>query len=114
MDIMSTLTLDELMAQLPSSTGSNLPVMQGPPAASDRAARAIEAVYASEHGRELIEHFLTLTLRRFDMPLLGMPIEQVAVYAAYREGQRDIGYTFLRLFDRARTLTQNDNQHSEN
>lgn len=108
--MMSTLTLDQLMAQFPGATGSNLRVFQGPPPPIDKAARAITAVYASEHGRELIEHFLTLTLRRFDMPLLGMPIKQVAVYAAYREGQRDIGMTFLRLFARANELYQDDTQ----
>lgn len=110
MDILSTLSLEEMMKQLPGTESSHLKVLQGPPGASDPTARAITAVYNTEHGRALIEHFLTLTLRRFDMPLLGMPIEQVAVYAAYREGQRDIGYTFLRLFARAHELNQADNQ----
>jgi hypothetical protein len=111
MDMLSALSLDELMKQLPGSQGSKPKVFQGPPPASDKAARAILAVYATEHGHELIEHFLTLTLRRFDMPLLGMPIDQVAVYSAYREGQRDIGQTFLRLFARARELNQADSQN---
>ncbi|MEN9854941.1 MAG: hypothetical protein RLZZ157_67 [Pseudomonadota bacterium] len=108
MDILKTLSLEDMMAQLQGTEGSNLKVFQGPPVASDGAARMIEAVYATEAGRALIEHFLTLTLRRFDMPLLGMPIEQVAVYAAYREGQRDIGLTFLRLFARAQELNHAD------
>lgn len=108
MDMNQTLSLEVLMKQLEGSDGSNLKVFQGPSVPSDAAARAIGAVYASEHGRELIEHFLTLTLRRFDMPLLGMPIEQIAIYTAYREGQRDIGMTFLRLFARNGELYQDD------
>ena len=107
----TTASFDQLMALV--QTAGQSPVadqVMTPVGPSDAAARAFHAVWSTDQGRILIEHLLDVTVRRLDMPLLGLSVDQVAIYAAYREGLRDAGVTLLRLAERGRDLAQAPSQ----
>jgi hypothetical protein len=109
-----TASLEQLM-QAVAQTGLS-PVadkVMTPVQPSDAAARALLVVMETSHGKQLVEHLLDVTVRRLDLPLLGLPATEVAIYAAYREGLRDAGVTLLRLAARGRELMERDHGHDD-
>ena len=96
----SVLDLDALIATMGEEPG--VAAAPPPPADALPLALALVEIWGTDSGRRVIDHLLTLTLRRPDMPVLGLPADQVALHAAYRAGLADVGKVILALFQTAR------------